>query len=107
MSAERAVSVVAFLAVLGAIALALRGGGEKTPHDRPQQAAPVARGFRLHLGQGRVYDGAEFPSGFVVVLEDPEYGLAVTARNADDLLRGYGRGRIEWPATAEDEGAQR
>ncbi len=67
----------------------------------------MARGFRLHLGHGRVYDGAEFPSGFVVVLEDPEYGLAVTARNADDLLRGYGRGHIEWPDTDENEGTER
>lgn len=64
-----------------------------------------ARGFRLHLGHGQVYDGAEFPSGFVAVIEDPEYGLAVTARSVDDLMRGYGHARIEWPEAAEEEGA--
>ncbi|MFF9310135.1 hypothetical protein ACF1BS_04410 [Streptomyces sp. NPDC014748] len=37
------------------------------------------RGFRLHHN-GRHLDGAEFPSGRVCVLDDPEYG-----------------GRVEWP----------
>ena len=66
-----------------------------------------ARGFRVHLGHGQVFDGAEFPSGLVAVIEDPEYGLMVTAPSVDDLVRGYGDGRIEWSTTGGDEGAER
>lgn len=56
------------------------------------------RGFRVHLPYGQAYDGAEFPDGSVLVLEDPEYGLVVAAPSVDELLRGYGGGRIERPS---------
>ncbi|MFG3154250.1 hypothetical protein ACGF7W_19650 [Streptomyces sp. NPDC048219] len=51
----------------------------------------------MHLRHGQVYEGAQFPTGTVLVLEDPEYGLVVIASDTDALLRGYGGGRIEWP----------
>ncbi|MFF0510977.1 hypothetical protein [Streptomyces sp. NPDC004250] len=56
-----------------------------------------ARPFRVHLRHGQAYEGAQFPSGLVVVLEDPEYGLVVSAADVDALLRGYGGGHLEWP----------
>lgn len=64
-----------------------------------QPTPSFARGFRLHL-MGRTYDGAEFPDGRALVIEEPAYGLTVTAPSVDDLLRGYGLGRIEWPTEA-------
>ncbi|MFD5041987.1 hypothetical protein ACFWNI_33595 [Streptomyces sp. NPDC058377] len=55
------------------------------------------RGFRLHLRTGPALDGAAFPSGRAVVLDDPEYGLATIATSLEDLLRGgYHGARIEW-----------
>ena len=54
------------------------------------------RGFRLHHN-GQILDGAEFPSGRVFVIDDPEYGLASAATSMDDLLRGYHGARVEWP----------
>lgn len=54
------------------------------------------RGFRLHHN-GRVLDGAEFPSGRVLVVDDPEYGLASAAVSLEDLLKGYHGARVEWP----------
>lgn len=54
------------------------------------------RGFRLHHN-GNVLDGAEFPSGRVLVLDDPERGLASAALSLDDLLTGYHGARVEWP----------
>lgn len=60
------------------------------------------RGFRLHLKHGRVLDGAEFPNGRVVVMDDPEWGLCSGARTADLLTIGYPDSRIEW---AEDGAA--
>ncbi|MFI7014408.1 hypothetical protein [Streptomyces sp. NPDC050164] len=57
------------------------------------------RGFKLHLRDGQVLDGAAFPSGRAVVIDDPEYGLATVATSVDELLKGYHRARIEW---AED-----
>ncbi|SHI66434.1 hypothetical protein [Streptomyces sp. 3214.6] len=54
------------------------------------------RGFRLHY-DGRIYDGAEFPSGRVYVVDDPEYGLATAATSMDHLLKGYYGARVEWP----------
>ncbi|MEU9208506.1 hypothetical protein AB0D27_11265 [Streptomyces sp. NPDC048415] len=55
------------------------------------------RGFRLHLSDGRYLDGAEFPSGRVYVVDDPEYGLATAATSMDYLLKGYHGARVEWP----------
>ncbi|MFF0139721.1 hypothetical protein ACFYRN_25115 [Streptomyces sp. NPDC005227] len=54
------------------------------------------RGFRLHHN-GQVLDGAEFPSGRVLVLDDPERGLASAALSLADLLTGYNGARVEWP----------
>ncbi|MFE4649310.1 hypothetical protein [Streptomyces sp. NPDC056707] len=61
------------------------------------------RGFRLHLKHGRVLDGAEFPNGRVIVMDDPEWGLCSGARTAGLLTVGYPDSRIEW---AEDGGAE-
>ncbi|MFG2589077.1 hypothetical protein [Streptomyces sp. NPDC048438] len=55
-----------------------------------------ARGFRLHV-RGRVLDGAEFPNGRVIVVDDPEWGLCSGARSADLLQVCYPGSRIEWP----------
>ncbi|MET7776283.1 hypothetical protein ABZU94_10605 [Streptomyces mirabilis] len=55
------------------------------------------RGFRLHLPAGQHLDGAEFPSGRVYVVDDPEYGLATAATSMDHLVEGYHGARIEWP----------
>lgn len=55
------------------------------------------RGFRLHLTDTRHLDGAEFPSGRVLVLDDPERGLASAALSLADLLKGYNGARVEWP----------
>ncbi|MFF8406950.1 hypothetical protein ACF06P_35655 [Streptomyces sp. NPDC015684] len=58
---------------------------------------PFTRGFRLHHN-GRYLDGAEFPSGRVFVLDDPDYGFATVAVSLDDLLKGYHGATVEWPA---------
>jgi lipopolysaccharide biosynthesis regulator YciM len=54
------------------------------------------RGFKLHLRDGQVLDGAAFPSGRAVIVDDPEYGLASAATSVEELLKGYHRARIEW-----------
>jgi hypothetical protein len=59
--------------------------------------AEFARGFRLHLRHGQVLDGAAFPSGRCLVIDDPQFGLASVAASEEDLLRGYAGSRIEWP----------
>lgn len=61
------------------------------------------RGFRLHHN-GQVLDGAQFPSGRVFVVDDPEYGLASAAVSMEELLKGYHRARVEWAPVA-DHGA--
>ncbi|MET9081415.1 hypothetical protein ABZX77_05840 [Streptomyces sp. NPDC004237] len=53
------------------------------------------RGFRLHHNGGYL-DGAEFPSGRVYVLDDPEVGLATAATSLERLLAGYHGARVEW-----------
>lgn len=58
---------------------------------------PFTRGFRLHLAGGRIIHGAEFPTGHVLVADDPEYGLATAATSLDELLKGYHGARVEWP----------
>lgn len=56
-----------------------------------------ARPFRVHPRSGPALDGAAFPSGRAVVLDDPEYGLATVAISIEELLRGgYHGARIEW-----------
>lgn len=55
------------------------------------------RGFRLHLPGGRYLDGAEFPSGRTLVVDDPEAGLATAATSMDDLQSSYHGSRVEWP----------
>ncbi|MFD5266729.1 hypothetical protein [Streptomyces sp. NPDC058335] len=63
-----------------------------------------ARGFKLHLRGGQVLDGVEFPSGRALVVDDPEGGLVSAAISVEELLKGYHRARIEWPAEeAEDQ----
>lgn len=62
-----------------------------------------AKGFRLHIGHGRVLDGAQFPNGRVIVLDDPEWGLCSGARDVELLTLGYPGSRIEWP---DDSGAE-
>lgn len=59
-------------------------------------AAQFARPFRLHLGHGQVLDGACFPSGKCLVIDDPDFGIASAATTTDDLVRGYPGSRIEW-----------
>jgi hypothetical protein len=61
------------------------------------------RGFRLHLRGGQVLDGAAFPSGRCLVLDDPYFGLSSVAASEEDLLRGYADARIEWPDTIRAE----
>jgi hypothetical protein len=60
-------------------------------------ADAYTRGFRLRLPHGQVLDGAEFPNGRVIVMDDPEWGLCSGARNADLLTVCYPGSRIEWP----------
>ncbi|MGW1813304.1 hypothetical protein ACWCQM_06995 [Streptomyces sp. NPDC002125] len=63
--------------------------------------ATYARGFRLHLAHGQVLDGAAFPNGRVIVMDDPEWGLCSGASSVDLLTACYPDSRIEWP----DQGA--
>lgn len=71
-------------------------------HHHPNRAE-FARGFRLHRRNGQALDGAEFPSGHVVIVDDPADGLVSGARSLEDLLRGGYDGRIEWadPGTCD------
>ncbi|QIJ62581.1 hypothetical protein [Streptomyces sp. JB150] len=66
-------------------------------NEGPTMRHAFTRGFRLHLVDGRVLDGAEFPSGRTFVIDDPEYGLASCAISMDHLLAGYHGARVEWP----------
>lgn len=59
--------------------------------------AEFARGFRVRLPDGRTLDGAEFPSGRVFVLDDPEFGFATVATSLDEVLKGYHGGTVEYP----------
>lgn len=62
-----------------------------------EQPPAVGRVFRLHLRHGLVLDGWVTADGQAVAIEDPELGLTASAPTPDDLVRGYGDGRIEWP----------
>ncbi|WP_320784159.1 hypothetical protein [Streptomyces sp. CRN 30] len=64
--------------------------------DQPR----VGRTLRLHLRHGLVLDGWVTAGGRAVAIEDEEYGLTAAAPSAEDLVRGYGGGRIEWPPPA-------
>ncbi|MFI1767485.1 hypothetical protein ACH41H_36300 [Streptomyces sp. NPDC020800] len=55
------------------------------------------RGFRLLLPDGQHLDGAQFPSGRALVVDDPANGLATAATLLEHLLAGYHGARIEWP----------
>jgi hypothetical protein len=66
-----------------------------TAKENSMQPA-FTRGFRLHHN-GQVLDGAEFPSGRVFVIDDPEYGFATGATSLEELLNGYHGARVEWP----------
>ncbi|MFI7394048.1 hypothetical protein [Streptomyces tendae] len=65
------------------------------------------RGFRLHLANGQVLDGATFPSGRTIVVDDPEYGLATVTTSLEVLLQGYHRARVEWDDEALLDGQPR
>ncbi|MFE5258272.1 hypothetical protein [Streptomyces coelicoflavus] len=65
------------------------------------------RGFRLHLAHGQVLDGAAFPSGRTIVVDDPEYGLATVTTSLEVLLQGYHRARVEWGDEALLDGQPR
>ncbi|WP_228916830.1 hypothetical protein [Streptomyces sp. DH20] len=56
---------------------------------------PAVRRFRLHLTH-HVFDGWVEPDGQAVAIEDAEHGLTASAPTLEDLVRGYGGGRIEW-----------
>lgn len=53
------------------------------------------RGFRLHHN-GRIIHGAEFPSGHVIVADDPQCGLGTAALSLDELLKGYHGAHVGW-----------
>lgn len=63
------------------------------------------RGFKLHHN-GQVLDGAQFPDGYVLVVDDPTAGLATGSVSLEHLLESYHGARIEW-ASAADRGALR
>ncbi|WP_031039810.1 hypothetical protein [Streptomyces sp. NRRL F-5650] len=65
------------------------------------------RGFRLHVADGQVLDGAAFPSGRTIVVDDPEYGLATVTSSLEVLLQGYHRARVEWDDEALLDGQPR
>ncbi|MFB6771112.1 hypothetical protein [Streptomyces sp. NPDC056337] len=65
------------------------------------------RGFRLHLADGQVLDGAAFPSGRAALVDDPEFGFVTGAVSVEELLLGYHRARIEWDDEALLEGKPR
>jgi hypothetical protein len=62
-----------------------------------------ARGFRLTLPDGQVYDGAQLPNGFVVTAY-PDAGLATVADSLDALLDGIEGADVEWADNAGDGG---
>ncbi|WP_432116614.1 hypothetical protein [Streptomyces sp. S1] len=63
----------------------------------PYTDHPFTVGFRLHRRHGEHLDGALFPNGRCLVVEDGEAGLITAAPSLDDLVRGYPDARIEWP----------
>ena len=63
-----------------------------------------ARPFRLDLGHGEVLPGVQLPGGLLVVLDDPEFGLATQARSVEELLASYGRGHVAWADGGDEKG---
>ncbi|MFE6284385.1 hypothetical protein [Streptomyces sp. NPDC057877] len=53
-----------------------------------------ARPFRLILRGKQVLDGAVFPNGQAVVIDDPEAGLSSGAATLEQLLAGYHRAEV-------------
>ncbi|MBK3572624.1 hypothetical protein JHN63_02050 [Streptomyces sp. MBT65] len=82
----------------------------------PQPVRPPAgQPFRLHL-RHRMFNGWVTADGEAVAIEDQELGLTAASATLDDLIRGYGGGRIEWrlpraqhaePPEQHDGGRQR
>jgi hypothetical protein len=60
-----------------------------------------ARGFKLHLDDGTVLDGAEFPSSRLFVLDHREHGFAHVATDRDALLEVFPGARFQWPGEPE------
>ncbi|WP_435610874.1 hypothetical protein [Streptomyces sp. C10-9-1] len=70
-------------------------------HQQPPAEGEFVRGFRLHLRDGQVLDGAAFPAGRALVADDSEAGLVTAAGSVDQLLAGgYHGARLEWAPTA-------
>ena len=75
---------------------------------------PAVRRFRLHLTHQLVLDGWVETDGQAVAVEDDELGMTVSASSVEDLVRGYGGGRVEWlpptqhhPAPPAQQGERR
>ncbi|MFJ8804213.1 hypothetical protein [Streptomyces sp. NPDC102487] len=64
----------------------------------------IGRPFQLHLGHGEVLPGLHLPGGPLVVVDDPEFGLASQADTVEDLLAGYGHGHITWLDGGDENG---
>lgn len=79
--------------------------GPATTTEHPPSTPPFTLGFRLHYGHGQILDGALFPSGRCLVVDDPEDGLVSAASSLDNLLRGYPDARIEWPPAHTQDGS--
>ncbi|MEU3099652.1 hypothetical protein ABZ690_34330 [Streptomyces sp. NPDC006967] len=61
-----------------------------------------ARPFRLHHSSGILLDGAVFPSGHAIVIDEPGVAFSAAA-SLEQLLLGYHRARIEWPGDEPGE----
>ncbi|MGW3847152.1 hypothetical protein [Streptomyces fagopyri] len=59
-----------------------------------QASNTYARPFRLTLPGKRTLDGAVFPGGQAVVIDDPEDALASAAPSLEQLLTGYHRAEV-------------
>ncbi|WP_433406927.1 hypothetical protein [Streptomyces sp. CA-146814] len=73
--------------------------GQPSAPDAPSAPAAgrFARGFRLVQRNGVTLDAAQFPTGRIVVMDDPHWGLCSGARSLELLLRsGYDGARVEW-----------
>ncbi|MET9204087.1 hypothetical protein ABZW38_02795 [Streptomyces bacillaris] len=68
--------------------------------------AAFARPFRLIQRNGEPLEGAVFPNGRAIVLDDPDWGICSGARTLDLLLaHGYHGARVEWPDGATPSAA--
>ncbi|MEU9777458.1 hypothetical protein [Streptomyces sp. NPDC047968] len=79
-----------------------QGATELVWHDQQQPPAEgvFVRGFRLHLRDGQVLHGVQWPDGRALVADDSEAGLVTAAGSVDQLLAGgYHGARLEWAPT--------